>query len=59
MNEPSMKQVWAGMAMMAMLRDQSYETLAEIAQDAWVMANMMEAEEDDRQNRRSVPEDLR
>lgn len=49
MKEPSMKQVWAGMAMMALLLDKSYEgNLGDIAADAWRMADMMEQEEEDR-----------
>ena len=49
MCDQAMKQVWAGMAMMAMLRDESYEgNLADIAADAWRMADMMEREEQDR-----------
>jgi len=49
MTEPSMKQVWAGMAMMALLLDKTYEgDLADLAADAWRMADMMENEEEDR-----------
>ena len=55
MREPSMKQVWAGMAMMAMLRDESYEgNLADIAADAWRMADIMEREEEDRDEKISI-----
>jgi hypothetical protein len=50
-----MKQVWAGMAMMAMLRDESYEgNLADIAADAWRMADIMEREEEDRDEKISI-----
>ena len=49
MCDPTMKQVWAGMAMMAMLRDIDYDgNLSDIAADAWRMADMMEREEQDR-----------
>jgi hypothetical protein len=44
--EPSMKQLWAGMAMMALLLDKSYEgDLSKVAADAWRMADMLEDEE--------------
>jgi hypothetical protein len=44
--EPSMKQLWAGMAMMALLLDKSYEgNLSKVAADAWRMADLMEDEE--------------
>jgi len=47
--EPSMKQVWAGMAMMALLQDKTYEgNLGDIAADAWQMADLMEKEEVER-----------
>jgi hypothetical protein len=50
MNEPSMKQVWAGMAMMALLSRRDYEgDFADIAVDAWRMADHMEKEEQDRE----------
>ena len=49
MKEPNMKQLWAGMAMVALLLDKSYEgNLADIAADAWRMADMMEQEEEER-----------
>ena len=49
MTEPNMKQVWAGMAMMALLSRQDYEGgFADIAVDAWLMADQMEKEEQDR-----------
>jgi hypothetical protein len=52
MSEPSMKQVWAGLAMMALLtrrNDNLYEgDFADIALDAWRMADHMEKEEQDR-----------
>lgn len=55
MSEPSMKQVWAGMAMMALLMDKTYEgSLRDIASDAWVMADLMEREEEERDEQRSV-----
>jgi hypothetical protein len=55
MKEPNMKQVWAGMAMMALLLDKSYEgNLSDIAADAWRMAGAMEQEEEDRDEQRSV-----
>jgi len=60
MSEPSMKQVWAGMAMMALLMDKSYKgNLGAVASDAWVMAELMEEEEHERNERRSVWQDLR
>lgn len=60
MNEPSMKQVWAGMAMMAMLRDEEYlGNFKDIASDAWRMAELMEEEEHERNERRGVRQDLR
>lgn len=49
MREPTMKQVWAGMAMMALLQNKTYEgELADIAADAWRMADAMEREEEER-----------
>ena len=49
MKEPTMKQVWAGMAMMALLLDKTYEgNLGDIAADAWHMAELMEREEESR-----------
>ena len=55
MREPSMKQVWAGMAMMAMLMNRTYEgNLSDIAVDAWRMADMMEQEEEERDEQGSV-----
>jgi hypothetical protein len=55
-----MKQVWAGMAMMAMLRDEEYHgNFKDIACDAWRMAELMEEEEHERNERRSVRQDLR
>lgn len=49
MREPTMKQVWAGMAMMALLQNKNYEgELADIAADAWRMADAMEQEEEER-----------
>jgi len=46
MSEPSMKQVWAGLAMMALLTRRDYEgDFADIASDAWRMADNMEQEE--------------
>ncbi len=60
MSEPSMKQVWAGMAMMAMLRDEEYHgNFKDIACDAWRMAELMEEEEHERDERRGVRQDLR
>lgn len=60
MSEPSMKQVWAGMAMMALMLDKTYEgDFGHIAIDAWVMADLMEKEEEERDEQRSVREDLR
>jgi hypothetical protein len=55
-----MKQVWAGMAMMAMLRDEEYlGNFKDIASDAWRMAELMEEEEHERNERRGVRQDLR
>ena len=52
MREPSMKQVWAGMAMMAMLHDKSYKgNLRDIVADAWLMADLMEHEEQEREEK--------
>jgi len=52
MREPSMKQVWAGMAMMAMLHDKSYKgNLRDIVADAWLMADLMEQEEQEREEK--------
>lgn len=52
MKEPSMKQVWAGMAMMALLMNRTYEgNLEDVAADAWQMADLMEREELDRDER--------
>lgn len=49
MKEPSMKQVWAGLAMMALLLDKTYEgNMGDIAADAWNMADLMEREEAER-----------
>ena len=49
MTEPTIKHIWAGMAMMALLLDKTYEgDLADLAADAWRMADMMENEEEDR-----------
>lgn len=49
MKEPTIKHLWAGMAMIALLLDKSYEgTFGDIAADAWRMADMMEVEEEDR-----------
>jgi len=47
--EPTMKHFWAGMAMMALLTRRDYEgDFADIAEDAWRMADKMEQEEIDR-----------
>jgi len=60
MSEPSMKQVWAGLAMLGMLLDEDYRgNFADIAADAWRMADKMEMEEQERDEQRSVREDLR
>lgn len=49
MSEPSMKQVWAGMAMMALLSRPDYEgNFRDVATDAWEMADRMEAEQEAR-----------
>ena len=49
MSEPTIKHLWAGMAMMAMLLDKRYEgTFADIAEDAWRMADELKQEEEDR-----------
>jgi hypothetical protein len=46
MTEPTMKQVWAGMAMMALLSDKKREgSYEDIASDAWQMALSMEREQ--------------
>lgn len=55
MREPTMKQVWAGMAMIALLMDKDYQgSLGDIASDAWVMADLMEREEEERDEQRSL-----
>ena len=55
MREPSMKQVWAGMAMLALLMNRTYEgEFTDIAADAWRMADAMEQEEEDRDEQGSV-----
>lgn len=55
MREPTMKQVWAGLAMVALLLDKEYDgSLSDIAADAWRMADMMEREEEERDEQRSV-----
>lgn len=51
MKEPSMKQVWAGMAMMALLEKRPYDTLSEIANSAWEMADLLEKREYELQRR--------
>jgi len=49
MKEPTMKQVWAGLAMLALLTRRDYEgDFADIASDAWRMADKMEQEEEQR-----------
>lgn len=49
MSDPSMKQVWAGMAMMALLSRHDYRgSMEDVAQEAWDMAEHMEREEGDR-----------
>lgn len=49
MSEPTMKHFWAGMAMMALLLDKNYEgNMGDIAADAWQMADLMEREEQER-----------
>lgn len=49
MSEPSMKQVWAGMAMMALLSRKDFEgDFADVALDAWMMADQMAKEEQER-----------
>lgn len=49
MTEPSMKQVWAGMAMMALLSRPNFEgTYQDVAMDAWDMAERMEVEQQER-----------
>ena len=49
MSDPNMKQVWAGLAMMAFLLDKTYEgNLGDIAADAWQLADLMEKEEAER-----------
>jgi|APGre2960657423_1045063.scaffolds.fasta_scaffold27497_6 hypothetical protein len=49
MTEPSMKQVWAGMAMMALLSRPNFEgTYQDVAIDAWDMAERMEVEQQER-----------
>lgn len=60
MNEPSMKQVWAGMAMMALLMDKGYKgNLGDVASDAWVMADLMEREESERDEHGRLQQNLR
>lgn len=59
MSEPSMKQVWAGMAMMALLQDKNYQSFDGIVGDAWRLADLMEDMEAMREERRSIREDLR
>ena len=59
MSEPSMKQVWAGMAMMALLQDKNYQSFDDIVGDAWRLADLMEDTEAMREERRGVREDLR
>jgi hypothetical protein len=55
MNEPSMKQVWAGLAMMALLTRRDYDgDFADIASDAWRMADNMEREEEERDEQGSI-----
>lgn len=50
MNEPSMKQVWAGLAMKALLSRRDYEgTFQDVAADAWRMADEMEKETQERE----------
>ena len=49
MTEPSMKQVWAGMAMMALLSRPNFEgTYQDVAIDSWDMAERMEVEQQER-----------
>jgi len=49
MKEPSMKQLWAGMAMVALLLDKTEDrNFADVAADAWRIADMMEQEEEER-----------
>lgn len=49
MREPTMKQVWAGLAMMALMSRKNYEgTYDDIAIAAWQMADSMEREQQDR-----------
>jgi len=44
--EPTMKHFWAGMAMIALMLDKSYDgSPDDIAEDAWRMADAMEREE--------------
>jgi hypothetical protein len=51
MTEPSMKQVWAGMAMMALLSKPNYEgTYQDVVADAWEMAERMEMEQEARED---------
>jgi len=55
MREPSMKQIWAGMAMMALIMDKYYDgDIDDIASDAWSMADRMEREEEERDEQRGV-----
>lgn len=55
MREPTMKQVWAGMAMMALLQNKAYKgELSDVAADAWRMADMMEQEEEERDEQRGI-----
>ena len=45
MVDPNMKQIWAGLAMLALLRDPEYHgNFADIAADSWRMADKMEQE---------------
>ena len=49
MKEPTMKQVWAGLAILALLTRRDYEgDFTDIATDAWRMADKMEQEEEQR-----------
>ena len=49
MNEPTMKQVWAGLAMIALMLDKTYDgSPDDIAEDAWRMADALEREEANR-----------
>ena len=45
MVDPNMKQIWAGLAMLALLQDDDYQgNFVDIAADAWRMADKMEDE---------------